>query len=181
VLYPLSYEGGAVDPSGTISGMEPRRYTATTAPGPRGRLLVPVPFDPDEVWGRKPAHHVTGSVGGRGVRGTVEAHGDGWAIGLGPAWRRDCGVEPGAVVEVVLLPEGPQRGDLADDLAAALDASPAAGAFFDSLAQFYRRAYLRWIDATTRKPEERVRRIAVVVELLEQGIKERPGPGASAG
>jgi uncharacterized protein YdeI (YjbR/CyaY-like superfamily) len=82
---------------------------------------------------------------------------------------------------VVLAPEGPQRGDLAEDVAAALDASPAAGAFFDSLARFYRRAYLRWIDATKRKPEERLRRIAVVVDLLERGIKERPGPGASAG
>jgi hypothetical protein len=139
--------------------------------------MIPVPFDPDEAWGRKPAHHVTGTVSGRGMRGTVEAGGDGWVIGLGPLWLRDCGVEPGDVVEVVLTAEGPQRGDLAEDVAAALDASPAAGAFFDSLAQFYRRGYLRWIDATKRKPEERVRRIGVVVELLEQGIKERPGPG----
>jgi uncharacterized protein YdeI (YjbR/CyaY-like superfamily) len=38
---------------------------------------------------------------------------------------------------------GPQRGDLADDIVAAFDASPDAAAFFDSLAQFYRRAYLR--------------------------------------
>jgi uncharacterized protein YdeI (YjbR/CyaY-like superfamily) len=35
-----------------------------------------------------------------------------------------------------------------DDIAAAPAASPAAGAFFDTLAQFYRKGYLRWIDAT---------------------------------
>src|SRR3712207_7886764 len=29
---------------------------------------------------------------------------------------------------------------------------PNAAAFFDSLAQFYRKAYLRWIDATKRRP-----------------------------
>ncbi len=93
---------------------------------------------------------------------------------LGPAWRRDCGIAPGDRVEVVLFPEGPQREDLAPDLAAALAAEPAAAAFFDGLAQFYRAAYLRWIDGTKRRPEVRSERIAVVVDLLAAGVKERP-------
>jgi uncharacterized protein YdeI (YjbR/CyaY-like superfamily) len=75
---------------------------------------------------------------------------------------------------VSLEPEGPQRADLAPDVAAALDASPAAAAFFDSLAQFYRRAYLRWIDATKRRPDQRPVRIAEVIRLLEAGERERP-------
>ena len=70
--------------------------------------------------------------------------------------------------------EGPQRGDLADDIAAALAATPAAGAFFDTLAQFYRKAYQRYVDATTRRPDLRAARIAEVVGLLAGGIKERP-------
>jgi uncharacterized protein YdeI (YjbR/CyaY-like superfamily) len=74
----------------------------------------------------------------------------------------------------MLQPEGPQRADLAPDLQAAFDADPQAGAFFDGLAQFYRKAYLRWIDATKRRPDERVRRIAEVVALCHEGIKERP-------
>jgi hypothetical protein len=49
-------------------------------------------------------------------------------------------VAPGDSVEIVLEPEGPQRDDLAEDLAAALEANPAAGRFVDSLAQFYRRS-----------------------------------------
>jgi uncharacterized protein YdeI (YjbR/CyaY-like superfamily) len=80
----------------------------------------------------------------------------------------------GGDVNVELAPEGPQRGDLADDIAAALAASPAAGAFFDTLAQFYRKAYLRWIDATSRRPDVRAARISEVVALLAAGIKERP-------
>jgi hypothetical protein len=52
---------------------------------------------------------------------------------------------------------------------------PRAGEFFDSIAQFYRRAYLRYIDATKRHPEEREARIAEVVGLLAAGIKQRPG------
>jgi len=51
---------------------------------------------------------------------------------------------------------------------------PAAGECFDSLAQYYRRAYLRYIDATTRRPEVRAARITEVVDLLAAGVKERP-------
>ena len=59
---------------------------------------------------------------------------------------------------------------------AALKANPAAAAFFDTLAQFYRKAYLRWIDGTTRRPELRAARIAEVVDLLAAGVKQRPRP-----
>jgi hypothetical protein len=156
--------------------VEPQRCTATVVTGPRGRVYVPLGFAPDAVWGAKPAHHVAGTVNGMRVRAVVEPLGDGYAILLGPAWRRDCGVGPGDTVDVVLEPEGPQRDDLAEDIAAALAGNPAAGAFFDALAQFYRRAYLRWIEATKRHPEQRAGRLAEVVALLEAGIKERPRP-----
>jgi hypothetical protein len=134
-----------------------------------------VPFDPDHAWGAKPAHHVAGTVNGMGVRAVIEPFGDGGAILLGPAWRRDCGIGPGDEVDVVLAPEGPQRDDLAPDIAAALEAAPEAAAFFDSLAQFYRNAYLKWIDATKRRPELRAARIAEMIELLVAGVKQRPG------
>lgn len=52
---------------------------------------------------------------------------------------------------------------------------PPAGEFWDSIAQFYRRAYLRWIDGTKRRPEIRAERITEVVDLLKAGIKQRPG------
>jgi uncharacterized protein YdeI (YjbR/CyaY-like superfamily) len=87
---------------------------------------------------------------------------------------REAGIAVGADVIVELAPEGPQRSDLADDIAAALEASPAAAAFFDTLAQFYRKAYLRYIDATARRPDLRAARIAEVADLLAAGIKQRP-------
>jgi uncharacterized protein YdeI (YjbR/CyaY-like superfamily) len=110
-----------------------------------------------------------------GVRAVVERLGEGHAILLGPAWRRVCGIAPGDEVQVTLAPEGPQREDLAADIAAALAAEPEAAAFFDSLAQFYRNAYLRWIDSTKRRPDLRSARIAEVLELLKAGVKQRPG------
>ena len=135
--------------------------------------MVPVPFNPDGVWGDKVEHRVHGTVNGMKVRASVESLGDGFGFVLGAAWRRDCGIAAGQVVDVVLAPEGPQRRDLADDVRAALEAEPTAGAFFDGLAQFYRRAFLRWIDATKRRPDERARRIAEMTDLLLRGQKER--------
>ena len=151
-----------------------RSYSTVVTTGDRNRVMVPVPFDPDTVWGIKSDHRVSGTVNGMNVRASVEPLGDGFGIVLGLAWRRDCGVAPGDVVNVVLSPEGPQRKELAEDIRAALDADPAAGGFFDGLAQFYRQAYLRWIDATKKRPDERARRIAEMVELLLQEKKQRP-------
>jgi hypothetical protein len=97
---------------------------------------------------------------------TLSPGGSGWAFTLSPARMRDIGVVVGDEVLVELAPEGPQRADLAEDISAALAANSAAAAFFDTLAQFYRKAYLRWIDATTRRPQVRAARIAEVVDLL---------------
>jgi hypothetical protein len=153
-----------------------RQFTATVNAAPHGHVLIPVPFDPDTVWGRKNRHLVGGTVNGVRVRGAVTTAPDGYALTLGPAWLRDCDVTPGDSVTVEITPEGPQRADLPDDVAAALEANPRAGAFFDSLAQFYRRAYLRWIDATKRRPEQRPVRIAEMIGLLEAEQKQRPRP-----
>jgi hypothetical protein len=149
------------------------RFTTTATSDRKRRVAVPLPLDPDEAWGPKLAHRVAGTVNGMRWRGVVEAVGDGRGIVLGSAWVRDCGIAPGDTVTVELSPEGPQRPDLAPDITAALTADPEAAAFFDALAQFYRRAYLRWIDATKRRPDERAARIAEVVRLCKAGIKER--------
>ncbi|HEX6682155.1 MAG TPA: YdeI/OmpD-associated family protein [Candidatus Limnocylindrales bacterium] len=155
--------------------MEPQRFAARLQPLSRGRGFVAVPFDPDAVWGTKPRHPVGGTINGRTFRGVIETHDGTPGFILGPAWLRDCGgVSVGDSVQVLAVPEGPQRGDLDADLAAALQASPRAGAFFDGLAQFYRKAYLRWIDGTKRRPQERARRIAEMITLLEAGQKQRP-------
>ena len=136
------------------------------------KTVLPIPFDPDEVWGSKPRHHITGTVNGRKVRGALLADGDRFFLSLGAAWRRDSGLDAGDAVEVELAPEGPQFADLAPDIAAALDASPAARAFFEGLATFYRKGYLRWINGA-RRPETRASRIDEMIGLLEAGKNQR--------
>ena len=156
--------------------MRAQQFTTTVRAGGRGRVVVPVPFDPDRVWRPKPCHRVGGTVNGARVRAVIEADAGGWSFSVGPAWLRDCPIAVGDTVAVVVEPEGPQREDLAGDVVDALGANPQAAMFFDALAQFYQRAYLRWIDGATRRPELRAARIAEMVELLAAGVKQRPKP-----
>jgi hypothetical protein len=151
-----------------------QRFRATIGGTEKGRVYVPLPFNPSDVWGARDRYHVSGTINGRQIRGVLEESGKGFFLPLGPAWRRDNWCGPGDVVEVVLALEGPQRDDLAADIAAALEAEPEAARFFDSIAQFYRKGYLRWIDATRRRPEVRAARIAEFIALLKAGHKQRP-------
>jgi hypothetical protein len=154
--------------------MGSQRFRGVVAPGLRDSAVIVVPFDPDEVWGAKANHPVSGTVGGRRIRTRLVPDEGGWILAFPQQRLIGMRVAIGDEVTVELAPEGPQRSDLADDIAAALAANPAAGSFFDTLAQFYRKAYLRWIDSTTRRPELRAARIAEVVGLLAAGVKERP-------
>ena len=150
-------------------------FTTVVERDARGRVVIPLPFDPSEAWGAKTRHHVAGTVGGRRVRGPLTGEGAGARLVLGPAWCRDASLADGSQVQVVLQPEGPQQDTLAPDVSAALAARPVAREFFDSLATFYRTGYLRWVDATKRRPEVRAQRITEMVELLAAGRKQRPG------
>jgi hypothetical protein len=106
--------------------MSQQRFSAQVTPGPRSRGVIAVPFDPDAAWGAKAEHPVGGTIDGQRVRGTLAPGEGGWAFTVSQLWMRDAGVEAGTDVTVELSPEGPQRQDLAADLAAALEASPAA-------------------------------------------------------
>jgi hypothetical protein len=136
------------------------------------RVFIAIPFDPNDVWGLKQRHHISGSVNGHPVRGSLGSDGDHFFLLLGAAWRRDCGLDAGTSVEVVLYPEGPQSEQLSPDIASALEAEPQAKAFFDSLATFYRKAYIRWIEGAKR-PETRSARINEMIELLKAGKKQK--------
>ena len=129
---------------------------------------IGIPFDPDEAWGEKDRHYVKGTVGGRSFRGILVFNGEQHILRLGPAWRRDNGIEIGDNIDVALEPDGPQTELLADDIASALDASRKARALFDSVAPFYRKNFIRWIEQAKRA-ETRAARIAEMVKMLEAG------------
>jgi hypothetical protein len=136
------------------------------------RVFIPIPFNPNDVWGVKQRHHITGTVNGYGVRGSLGSDGTQYFLLLGAAWRRDCGLDVGAKVDVVLSLEGPQSESLQPDVVAALDAEPQAKTFFESLATFYRNTYIKWIESAKR-PETRTARIIEMIELLKAGKKQK--------
>jgi len=157
-----------------MSGPASRAFTAVVERDARGRVMIMLPFDPSEAWGHKTRHHITGTIGGRRIRTTLPGDGPDARVVMGNAC---AAFDIGEEVEVVLEPEGPQLDSLAPDLADALAARPEALDFFLSLATFYRKGYLRWVDATKRRPGVRAARIAELVDLLAAGHKERPRTG----
>jgi hypothetical protein len=154
-----------------VKSMTTQRFKTTVAKA-GSRTYIAIPFNPNEVWGVKQRHHITGSVGSCAVRGSLGSDGSQYFLPLGAAWRRDNGVAAGAEVEVELTPEGPQTDVLAPDILAALEREPEARAFFESLATFYRNGYIRWIEGAKRR-ETRQARIGEMLSLLKAGKKQR--------
>ena len=136
------------------------------------RVFVPIPFNPNEVWGVKVRHHIRGTVNNYQVRGSLGSDGTQYFLLLGAAWRRDCNIEEGTKVDVVLSPEGPQSESLSPDIATALDKEPKAKSFFESLATFYRNTYIKWIESA-KKAETRSARINEMIGLLKAGKKQK--------
>ena len=136
------------------------------------RAFIPIPFNPDDVWGVKQLHRLIGTVNGCRVRGALQFDGLQFFLPLGPVWRRDNGIDIGAEVLVALSPEGPQLETLAPDVARALKDEPKAKAFFDELASFYRKNYIRWIESAKRE-ETRAGRIREMIQLLKQEKKQK--------
>ena len=136
------------------------------------QTVIPLPFDPRQVWGPRERYHITGTINACKVRGPLQADGTRYVLPVGAAWRRDNHLAAGDSVEVALALEGPQAGLLAADISSALAAAPRAQAFFDALPTFYRKNFMRWIDSAKR-PATRAARIAEMVALLKAGQRER--------
>ena len=61
-----------------------------------------------------------------------------------------------------------EAGEVPADLASALDATPAARAFFDAMPASARQLHL-WFVASAKRPDTRARRVAAVVSAAEAG------------
>ena len=127
---------------------------------------------PDEVVealgsGKRPSVKVT--VNGYSYRSTVASMGGVFMVSLSAEHRAGAGVAGGDEVEVDLeLDSAPREVTVPPELAAALDAEPAARATFDGLS--YSNKSWHVLQVTGAKTEEtRQRRIARSVEALKQG------------
>ncbi len=144
----------------------------TTVSGAGGKAYIELPFDPDEAWGRRARHDITGTVAGHEYRGKVQTVEGRFRLSLGPAWLRDKGIGIGDEVEVAIKPEGPQIDLMEPDLVAAFSADPEARAIFEGLTTYCRKNYMRWIG-DAKRPETRARRIAEMMAMLHRDAEER--------
>lgn len=140
------------------------------------KVLIHLPFDPDEVWGQKPRHYVHGVVrSGKTearLRALIQEGAEGYVISVGAAFRRDNGVDVGDEVTVTIEPEGPQLTNMAADIVAAITTEPEAVDFFNGLATHYRKNYVNWVEEAKRS-ETRANRIVELVGLLKEGRQKK--------
>ncbi len=121
--------------------------------------------------GKQPLVRVT--INGHVYRSKVAVRGGEYKLPISAANREAAGVGAGEEIEVLLaLDTEPRELLVPEDLAAALDARPEAGRFFDGLSYSQRQWYVLGIeDAKTEATRQR--RIAKACERLAAGRANR--------
>jgi hypothetical protein len=143
----------------------------TTVAGSGGKTGIEVPERVVEQLGagRRPPVHV--DLDGYAYRSTVAVMGGRYLVGVSAAVREATGLAAGDPVRVTLrVADTPREVDVPPDLAAALAADPAAGAFFASLSNSLQRYHVGNVTAA-KAPETRERRIATALALFRAGKK----------
>jgi Bacteriocin-protection, YdeI or OmpD-Associated/Domain of unknown function (DUF1905) len=127
---------------------------------------------PDEVMaalaaGKAPKVSVT--INGFTYRSSVATVNGRPMIGVSDAVRQSTGVKGGDLIDVdVELDTAPRTVAVPDDLAAALDAEPAARATYDKLSYSLQRFWVEPIEGA-KSPETRQRRIDKAIATLREG------------
>src|SRR5262245_46343189 len=145
------------------------RFRTTVLQSGKTATGIQVPAEVMEALasGKRPPVKVT--VNGYSYRSTVASVGGVPMVSLSAEHRAGAGVAGGDEVEVDLeLDTAPRVVDVPADLAAALDAEPAARSTFDGLSPSNRSWHVLQV-AGARTDETRRRRIARSVETLKQG------------
>jgi Domain of unknown function (DUF1905) len=82
--------------------MGSQRFRAVIAAGPGDTAVITLPFDPDEAWGAKASHPVSGTIDGRRIRARLALSGRGWVLVLAPKRLLGMGIAIGDEVCALL-------------------------------------------------------------------------------
>jgi hypothetical protein len=128
-----------------------------------------VPPEVVEALGAGKRPPVTVTINGYTYRNTVAVMGGVFMIGVASEHRAPAGIVGGEEVEVDLqLDTAPREVTVPEDLAAALDAEPAARATFDKLSYSNKSWHVLQMEGT-KNPDTRARRIEKSVAALKEG------------
>ncbi|KRE35416.1 YdeI/OmpD-associated family protein [Paenibacillus sp. Soil522] len=133
---------------------------------------VTVPFDVEELFGRKSQVRVKGTINGIAYKGSLMPHGNGTHfMVVNQALRDAAEVTAGCMVSVTMEHDEEERVvQVPDDFARQLEANEAAGAFFGQISYSYQKEYVSWIEAA-KKPETRIDRVSKAIVKLTDGRK----------
>jgi hypothetical protein len=142
------------------------RFSTTVELGGRTATGFEVPPDVVDALGAGKRPAVTVTVGGHTYRSTVAVMGGRYMLPLSAENRTAAGLSAGDAADVELeLDTAPRVVEVPADLAAALDAEPAARAAFDALNYSNQRRHTLSVEGA-KTEATRTRRVAKVVETL---------------
>jgi hypothetical protein len=142
------------------------RFSTTVELGGRTATGFEVPPQVVDTLGAGKRPAVTVTVGGHTYRSTVAVMGGRYMLPLSAENRTAAGLSTGDAADVELeLDTAPRVVEVPADLAAALDAEPAARAAFDALNYSNQRRHTLSVEGA-KTDATRTRRVAKVVETL---------------
>jgi Bacteriocin-protection, YdeI or OmpD-Associated/Domain of unknown function (DUF1905) len=157
-------EAAGADTSG-VKFRTSLRLEGKTATG----LVVPAEVVEGLGSSKRPAVRVR--IGSYSYRSTIAPRGGSYMLPVSAEVRAGAGIAAGDNVDVeVELDTEPREVEVPPDLAAALDAAPAARAFFDALSYSNRLRHVLAVEEA-KTPETRQRRIDKAVAALRDGRK----------
>jgi hypothetical protein len=145
------------------------RFKTTLELGGKTATGFRVPPEVVEALGKGKRPPVTVTINGYTYRNTVAVYGDVYMLGVAAEHREAAGVKAGDELEVDLeLDSAPREVEVPADFAAALEATPEAKRFFETLSYSNKRRFTLSIE-DAKTPETRQRRIERSVSQLADG------------
>jgi hypothetical protein len=130
---------------------------------------IEVPASAVEALGGSKRPAVTVTLDHYSYRSTVAPMGGGFWVGVNADHREASGLRAGDEVQVTLaLDTAPRELEVPPELAAALEADPAAKAFFDGLSYSNRRVFTLSVEGTDNL-ETKARRVDKAIALMREG------------
>jgi Bacteriocin-protection, YdeI or OmpD-Associated/Domain of unknown function (DUF1905) len=144
------------------------RFTTTLLKFGPNNTGIEVPEDVLAAMGRGRRVKVVATVNGYTYRTSIAPAMGRILMPFSSEHRAATGLRGGEEIEVDVVPDdAPREVEVPADLAAGLDGSPEAGAFFATLSYTNKRSYVLWIE-DAKKPETRAARVAKAVEMLTE-------------
>ncbi|HSJ25849.1 MAG TPA: YdeI/OmpD-associated family protein [Longimicrobiales bacterium] len=150
-----------------------QEFTAVIQGADRGGAYVDIPFDVEQVFGRKRVP-VNATIDGEPYRGSlVRMGGACHMLLIRKDIREKIGKQPGDEVRITVEEDrAPRVVEVPAELQHALGTNPSAREYFEQLSYTHQREFVEWITGAKRDAT-RVARIEKAITMLEQNRKQR--------